>query len=143
MLERPIAMSRISRFAIGLLTAASILAACGEGDSSTAQAAHPALDCDGESSGTGNYDVIGPGLETTKAALDDRLDYYQGLYGGEVVELTDTEAALRVDGSIVVVATATPTAEGGFLVREDYFCNSFQPQQNGPSATEPLVTSDS
>lgn len=103
---------------------------------------HPALDCEGEGSGTGNYDVIGPGLETTKAALDDRLDYYEGLYGGKVVELTDNEAALRVDGSNVVVATATPTAEGGFLVQEDYFCNSFQPQQNGPPDTEPLVTSD-
>lgn len=136
-------MTRISRLATGLVATASIVAACGESDSSTAQAAHPALDCGDEGSGIGNYDVIGPGLDTTEAALDDRLGYYQGLYGGEVVELTDNEAALRVDGSNVVVATATPTGEGGFLVQEDYFCNSFQPQQNGSPATEPLVTPES
>lgn len=135
-------MSRISRLAIGLLAAASGVAACGESESSTVPAAHPALECTGEGSGTGNYDLTGPGFDTTKAALKDRLAYFQGLYGGEVVELTDTEAALQVDGSNVVVATATPTAEGGFLVQEDYSCDSFGPQVNGPPVTAPLVTPD-
>ncbi len=141
--ERLTAMSKITRLAIGALAAASMVAACSGSDPSSAETAHPSLECEGESSGSGNYDVIGPGLETTDAALDDRLGYYRGLYGGEVVELTGSEAALRIDGSNVVVATATATAEGGFLVQEDYFCNSFQPQQKRPPATEPPVTPES
>ncbi len=141
--ERLTAMSRITRLAIGPLAAASMVAACGDSDPSSAGTAHPALECEDESSGTGNYDVIGPGLETPEAALDERLGYYRGLYGGEIVELTNSEAALRVDGSNVVVAIATATAEGGFLVQEDYFCNGFQPQQKGPPATESPVTPES
>ena len=141
MRKRPIAMSGVVRLSVGLIAAASIVGACGEDDRpSAAQLTHPALECVDEGSGIGNYDLIGPGLGTPEAALDDRLGYYQGLYGGEIVGLPNNEAALRVDGSNIVVAAATAAAEGGFLVREDYFCNSFQPQQSGTPATEPPAT---
>jgi hypothetical protein len=125
------------------LVASAFIAACGVRAESSTPPAHPALECSSDGSGTGNYDIIGPGFETAAAALEDRLDYYQNLYGGEIIELPDNEAALQVDGSNVVVATASAAPSGdGLVVQEDYFCNDYQPQQSGPPATEPPVTSD-
>ena len=136
------AMNRASQLLIALVAAASIVGACSDNANMTSQTAHPLLECGGERSGTGNYDLIGPGFETAAAALDDRLSYYQDLYGGEIIELPDNEGALKVDGSSVVVATARATPDGGFLVQEDYYCARFPPQQNGPPATESLITAD-
>ena len=144
MLARPMVMNRVAQLSIALVAAASIAGACSSDNASTTSpSAHQSLECGGERSGTGNYDLIGPGFETAAAALDDRLSYYQGLYSGEIIELPVNEGALQVDGSNVVVATARATPDGGFLVQEDYYCDSFQPQQNGPPATEPLITADS
>lgn len=134
-------MKQRTHLGIALVTAASVASCAGSGESSTPPA-HPALECSGDGSGTGNYDLIGPGFATAAEALADRLDYYEGLYGGEIIELADNEAALQVDGLRVVVATASAAPDGdGFLVQEDYFCNEYQPQQSGTPATEPLVTS--
>lgn len=134
-------MKQRARLAVALVATASVAACAGSGESSTPPA-HPALECSGDGSGTGNYDLIGPGFATAAEALADRLGYYEDLYGGEIIELADNEAALQVDGSNVVVATASAAPSGGgFLVQEDYFCNDYQPQQSGTPATEPLVTS--
>lgn len=130
------------RLAVALVATVLVAACAGSGESST-PLAHPALECSDDGSGTGNYDVIGPGFESAAEALDDRLGYYQDLYGGEIIELAGDEAALQVDGSNVVVATASAAPSGGgLLVQEDYFCNDYQPQQSGTPATEPLVTSE-
>ena len=136
------AMNRASQLLIALVAAAAIVSACGDDAIRTSQTAHPLLDCGGQRSGTGNYDLVGPGFETAAAALDDRLSSYQDLYGGEIIELPDNEGALNLDGSTVVVATARAAPDGGFLVQEDYYCDRFRPQQNGPPSTEPLVTAD-
>ncbi len=83
------------------------------------------MECSGGSSGTGNDDLIGSGFATAEEALADRLGYYEGLYGGEIIELADNEAALQVDGSNVVVNTASAAPDGGgLLVQEDYFCTT-------------------
>ena len=137
---RPMAMNPYPRLAFALVASASVVA-CAGGAESTGGLAHPALECADDGSVTGNYDVIGPGFETTAAALQERLGYFRDLYGGEIVELSGDEAALRVDGAIVVVATASAVAGGGFLVQEDYTCDAFQAQQEGPPATESPVTS--
>ena len=130
------------RLAVALVATMLVAACAGSGESST-PLAHPALACSGNGSGTGNYDLIGPGFETAAEALGDRLGYYQDMYGGETIALPDNETALQVGGSNVVVATASDAPSGGgFLVQEDYFCDDYQPQQSGTPATEPLVTLD-
>lgn len=126
--RRPIALRGLLKLSIGLAATALIVGACsGKDNPSAAQPAHPGLECGDERSVIGNYDLVGPGLETARAALDDRLDYYRRMYGGETVHLGNNQAALRVDGSNVVIVEAQVVAEGGFLVQEDYFCVSFQP----------------
>ena len=100
MSARPMAMNRVPLLSIALLAVASIAAsACSDDASTTSPTAHPLLECGGERSFTGNYDLAGPGFETAAAALDDRLSYYQGLYGGEIAELPENEGALQLDGS--------------------------------------------
>ena len=144
MSSRPVAMNRVPQLSIALFALALVASACSDDDASTTSpTAHPLLECGGERSFTGNYDLAGPGFGTAAAALEDRLSYYQGLYGGEIIELPDDEGALQVDGANVVVATARTTSDGGLLVQEDYYCDRFQPQQNGPPATEPLITAES
>lgn len=135
-------MKQRVRLAVALVATVFVAACAGSGESSEPPA-HPALACSGAGSGTGNYDLIGPGFATAAEALADRLGYYEGLYGGEIIELADNEAALQVAGSNVVVATASAAPDGGgLLVQEDYFCNDYQPQQSGTPDTEPLVTSE-
>jgi hypothetical protein len=135
--------STLGRQVTVALVATMFVAACAGSGQSSAPLAHPALECSGDGSGTGNYDLIGPGFETADEALSDRLGYFQNLYGGEIIELPDNEAALQVDGSNVVVATASAAPSGGGLfVQEDYFCNDYQPQQSGTPVTAPLVTSE-
>lgn len=116
-----------AHLAVALVASTSVVACAGTAES-TDPPAHPALDCAGRGSGTGNYDVAGHGFETAAAALEDRLGYYRDLYGGEIIVLSDDEAALRVDGSNVVVAAASAAASGGVFVHEDYFCNDHQPR---------------
>jgi hypothetical protein len=141
--DRPNAMKKQCAQLAVALVASTFIAACAVRAESSTPPAHPALECSGDGSGTGNYDIIGPGFETAAAALEDRLGYYQDLYGGEIIELPDNEAALQVAGSNVVVATASAAPSGdGFLVQEDYFCDDYRPQPFVPSATEPLVTSE-
>lgn len=140
--DRPNTMKKQRAHLAVALVASTFIAACAVSSESSTPPAHPALECSGDGSGTGNYDLIGPGFETAAEALEDRLGYYQNLYGGEIIELPDNEAALQVGGSNVVVATASAAPSGGgLLVQDDYFCNDYQPQQSGPPATEPLVTS--
>jgi len=144
MSARPMAMNRVPQLSIALLAVASIAAsACSDDASTTSPTAHPLLGCGGERSFTGNYDLAGPGFENAADALDDRLSYYQGLYGGQIVELPENEAALQIDGANVIVATARAAPDGGFLVQEDYYCDGFQPQQHNAPATEPLISAGS
>lgn len=133
-------MHQIARLTFVLVATALIVGGCdGDGDTAASQPVHPALECKGGRDVIGNYDLIGPGFTTAGAALDDRLGYYRNLHGGEIVELSENEAALRVDGAVVVVAVASSAAEGGFLVYEDYSCDGFEPQP-GPLLTVPPIT---
>ena len=64
------------RLAVALV-ATMLVAACAWSGESSTPLAHPALECSGKGSGTGNYDLIGPGFETAAEALGDRLGYYK------------------------------------------------------------------
>ncbi len=139
--DRPTTTKRRARLAVALVATASVAACAGSGDgvllprtlhwSARATAAGPAT--------TTSSDRASPplpkrwriGSATTKTSTAARSSGLQ------------TTRCPQVDGSNVVVATASDAPSGGgLLVQEDYFCNDYQPQQSGTPATEPLVTSD-
>jgi hypothetical protein len=108
--------------------------------------AHPALECDGESSDFFEYDVEpdAPGAESRTAALDGALDPFRDGYGGEIVQVDPGTVGLSVDGAVVVLAVAEDAPAGGYRNDTIYFCRSFEPSNfGGPDVphTAPLATS--
>jgi hypothetical protein len=65
------------------------------------------------------------GLGEASAAIDAYLEPFLANHGGEIVLVADLQGSLVVEGSEVVIGTASELPEGGFLVLAGAGCEGF------------------
>jgi hypothetical protein len=151
LVERPTFVAR-PRLPLALVAAGVFVVACGDDPTesiSTVQSVpgNGDPDCGDHEPWVAEPDIDfdAPGSPTAEAVLRPFLEQWQELFGGDVVMVGEDRAALRIEGSEVVVAYTTRTRPGGFGVWGSTGCDGFEPDvlpgpPPGPPRTAPPET---
>lgn len=113
----------------GILLAilALTVSACSD-DETAAPPAHTSLECVGDEMDfhpPANIDISGPGAATADSALRAVLARpLENLGTGEVVELSDTDYGIAVDGRVVMIRQAITNPDGDWHVVDSYYCST-------------------